>query len=180
MSKLYLIALEVGLTIALMTLGGRWEIQLPGVALPLTLQSMVAILTPLIFSRRNAAGGILLYLLLAATGLPLLAGGVGGWHYFSAAGGGYLIGFYVVALTSILLKKRMKEPRFLYIFAFFIIQHLVITAVGLSWMYLSNGAAIAIHSHVSPYMPGMIVKSFVGTFIAEIYFRARTRILAKN
>lgn len=167
------IAIEVLITVVMMYAGGQFSIELPGLNLPITLQSMLAILLPLIFSRRNAAGGILLYLIFAALGAPILATGVGGFEYFISDSGGYLIGFYLMALTTALLKPHIKNPRILVVFGIFTVQHVFLSVIGLSWIYFSGSSEIFFDTHISPYLPGIIVKSFFGALIYEGYDRAK-------
>ncbi|MEX2596035.1 MAG: biotin transporter BioY, partial [Salibacteraceae bacterium] len=150
-----------------MYLSGITPIELPGLNLPITLQSMFAILLPLSLKRRNAAGGILLYLALAALGVPLLATGVGGFEYFKGDSGGYLIGFYIIALTTAILKPQIKKPRYFYVFAIFILQHIIITLCGLGWIIVTGSSNIAFDTHLSPFLPGIVVKSFLGALIFD-------------
>lgn len=173
MNRLLNIGIEVSLTLMLMYLSGVFPIELPGLNLPITLQSMMAILLPLALQRRNAAGGILLYLVLASLGVPILAGNVGGYEYFLSDSGGYLVGFYLMALISAGLKPYIKKPRFIYVFGIFLFQHGILTALGLSWIYLSGSSEIEFKSHVNPFLPGIIVKSFLGVVLYEIIYHIR-------
>jgi biotin transport system substrate-specific component len=171
MDKLKRIALEVAATLAIMYLAGITPVQLPGLNLPLTFQSMFAVALPLVFTRRNAAGGVLLYLILAALGVPILAGGVGGIRYFLSDSGGYLLGFYLMSLSTTLLKKRVSEPRYLYLFAIFLFQHGLLTLLGLLWIWSIESSDITWATHVSPFLPGIIAKSFIGTILVEAWLR---------
>lgn len=168
------IAIEVLLTLVLMYGSGQVAIELPGLNLPITLQSMLAILLPLAFNRRNAAGGILLYLILAALGAPILATGVGGIEYFTSDSAGYLAGFYIMALTTAVIKPYIKSPRIVMVFGIFILQHILLSAIGLSWIYFSASSEIALETHVSPFMPGIIAKSFIGALCYEAYERVKS------
>ncbi len=168
------IAIEVLLTLILMYGSGQLAIEFPGLNLPITLQSMLAILLPLVFNRRNAAGGILLYLILAALGAPILATGVGGFKYFLSDSGGYLVGFYLMAITTTAIKPHIKQPRVLIVFVIFILQHLLLTVVGLSWIWISGSSEIAFDTHISPFMPGIMVKSFIGALCCEAFERVKS------
>lgn len=168
MKRVLLISTEVLLTVLIMYLSGQTPIEFPGLNLPITLQSMCAILLPLVLHRRNAAGGVLLYLLLAAIGVPILATGVGGIQYFLSDSGGYLLGFYLMALTTALLKRRIKSPKVIYVFGIFILQHTFLTVCGLGWILLTESSEIHFETHISPFLPGIIVKSFLGALLYEV------------
>jgi biotin transport system substrate-specific component len=76
-----------------MWISGRISFEIPALSVPITLQSMVAILLPLCLIGRYASGGILIWLILGALGLPFFADGNGGYQYFYSNSGGYLLGF---------------------------------------------------------------------------------------
>lgn len=179
MRRLATISIEVVMVVLIMYVSGLRPVELPGLNLPLTLQSMFAILLPLIFTGRNAAGGMLIYLVLAALGVPILAGGVGGWQYFLSDSAGYLIGFYVITVCTSYLKGRLPEPRFLSNFIVFMLMHGVLTVIGLSVIALSGSSEIAWSTHVDPFLPGIIAKSFLGTLIAEAYLRGKNFVTRK-
>jgi len=165
-------AIEILVTALLMSASGQFQIELIGIALPITLQSMFAILLPLIFRTTSASLGILLYLLLALVGLPVLAGGASGVEPFLGNSGGYLIGFVVLGAASHFWKDWMKTPRFVYVFAVFFFQHVLLTILGLSWIALLDTSTIAWSTHIGPFIPGLVVKGCIGTGLAEAYFRA--------
>lgn len=167
------ISIEVLLTVLLMYASGQITITLPSLHLPLTLQSLFAILLPLVLNRRNAAGGILLYLILAMLGVPILANNVGGLSYFISDSGGYLVGFYLVALSSAWFKPLIKFPRLLIVFTIFIIQHVIITVLGLSWIWIMETSKISFDTHLNPFLPGMIIKSFIGSLMYEVIERSK-------
>lgn len=157
---------------------GQFSVELPGLHLPLTLQSLVAVLLPLVLNRRNAAGGILLYLILAMLGVPLLANGVGGLSYFLSNSGGYLLGFYFVALTSAWFKPWIKFPRPVIVFGIFLIQHVIITVLGLGWIWLLETSKISFETHIDPFLPGIIIKSFLGSLVYEAIVRSQSFLQA--
>lgn len=147
-----------------------------GIVLPISLQSMTAILLPLIFRRNIGVIAVGLYLVLGAIGVPVFAGGLGGWRYFYSTSGGYLVGFLIVAFLTSLVKDWIKGNNgFLITFLIFIAMHAVLTASGLSWLYINN-AEISFSVHVSPFMPGTVIKSIIGATVSEIvrfYFSRR-------
>lgn len=65
---------------------------------PITLQDVLVVLTPLLFGE-TAYVAVLAYLLLGLVGLPVFAGGLSGMATFSGPTGGFLIGFLLVAIV---------------------------------------------------------------------------------
>lgn len=142
-------------------------------SVPITLQSMFAILLPLILNARSASGGVLLYLILGATGLPIFAAASGGIFYFYSNSGGYLIGFYVIALLTIRFKNWSAKQPFLRGLVVFALMHLVLTIIGLLWIAIAKTSDIAFSTHVGPYLPGVVVKSAMGSLIFEVANRIK-------
>lgn len=68
-----------------------------GIPVPVTAQSMGAMLAGAILGARRGAASMVLFLALVAVGLPLLAGGRGGLGVFAGPSVGYLVGFVVGA-----------------------------------------------------------------------------------
>lgn len=161
----------MALSCVLMWLSGQWPVHLPGILLPVTLQSMVAILLPLVMDKRSAQGGILMFLILGATGLPVFAGASGGIEHFLGNSGGYLIGFYFCALLAGWLKTWCSVQPFLRGSLVFLTLHTVLTAIGLGWIAATSASEIAFSTHISPFLPGVVVKSAFGALIFEATIR---------
>ena len=133
--------------------------------LPISFQSMTAILLPLVFDKRIGALAVLANLISGALGLPVFAEGSGGYIYFLANSGGYLVGFLVAAVLAMPLKQFIKgRMSFLIAILIFIGLQIAITLCGLSWLII-NDVDIVYGRDVSPYMPGLIIKSLIGASI---------------
>ena len=161
------IAFEVGLALILMALSSQVSVSLPGLALPLTFQSMCAIMLPLVIARRNAAGGIVLFLILALFGLPILAGGASGAQHFTGLSGGFLMGLYIVAQGAGILKKLIRHPRLISNLFIFLSMHVLLLSCGLLWIFIQDLGVITWADYVSPFLPGIVVKSFIGTIVVS-------------
>lgn len=167
--------LECLLTAAVMSLSGQFPIDLPGIPVPITLQSMFAILLPLTFRTTSATLGIVTYLLLALLGLPVLAGGGSGVEAFSGNSGGFLIGFAVIGAATHLWKERISSPRLAFLLGIFLFQHIFLVILGLSWIAIFKTSEIHWSTHVSPFIPGMLAKTILGAGLVEVYHRLRER-----
>lgn len=173
MKQLLTIAWQVALTVMLMALSGKHAVELPGIAVPITLQSMLPILLPLVLRSRNAVGGVVLYLVLGSLGLPVFANGASGFQHFQTNSGGYLIGFYIIALASAAMRSSLTSPRMLKALTLFIALHVALMIIGLTWIWLLNTSDIAFSTHVQPFLPGLVAKSVIGALIFELATRLR-------
>lgn len=149
-----------------MWVGGLFSFTVLDLSVPITLQSMFAILLPLTLKGRNASGGILLFLVLGALDLPLFAEGVGGLRYFYSNSGGYLLGFYIIAIIVSQYKLRRPSISFIETLLLFISMHILLTIIGLSWIAIFDLGEIKFDTYVAPYLPGLVIKSFGGTILS--------------
>jgi biotin transport system substrate-specific component len=92
-------ALQVALFVTLLTLSARVRIELPGVPAPVTLQTLVVLMTGMILGPRQGAIAVLSYLGLIAIGLPLDSRGLGTAAFIGPTAG-YLIAFPMAAFVS--------------------------------------------------------------------------------
>jgi len=81
-----------------------------GFPVPITAQSMGAMLAGAILGRRRGAAAMTLFVALVALGLPLLAGGRGGLGVFSGPSVGYIVGFPVAAWVVGWLTEALGAP----------------------------------------------------------------------
>ena len=81
---------------ALIALGARIVLPLPGTPVPLTLQVPFVLLAGTLLGAWDGAAAVLLYLTLGVAGLPVFAAG-GGPAYLLGPTGGYLVGFLPAA-----------------------------------------------------------------------------------
>lgn len=81
---------------------------------PVTLQSLLVLVTALLGGTKIGLSAILLYLGMGALGLPFFAGGIGGFAHFAAPSGGFLLGLLptvlIASLFSPMNKRTPKTP----------------------------------------------------------------------
>jgi biotin transport system substrate-specific component len=176
-TRLFYISWQVGLSCLIIWLSGQLSFTILGLSVPITLQSMFAILLPVWLNSRNAQGGILLFLFLGGPGLPVFAGGAGGISYFYSNSGGYLIGFYIISFLVGIYKRNTTNRSILAFILLFVILHLTLTAIGLTWITFFNLSEIKFETHIAPYLPGLVIKSFGGALISLLISK---RNLAAN
>lgn len=150
-------------------------IPLPGIPVPITLQTLGAMLAGAMLGPWRGALACLLYLVLAAIGLPVLPGGRGGLGAFMGPTGGFLIGMVVGALvigwlTRTLVTRASRDWAKLggYLAACIVGGILVVYAFGVPWlaavtkMGLPKAATV-----VSVFVPGDLIKAVVAAWVAS-------------
>lgn len=135
MSKLYVQVLAVLLGTAALTLSAK--IQIPFYPVPMTFQSMVAVLIGAWFGARLGGITLLAYLAEGAIGLPVFAGtpekGIG-LAYMAGPTGGYLMGFLVAAVAVGWLARRGWDRSILTMAAAMLVGNVIIYGLGLAWL----------------------------------------------
>jgi biotin transport system substrate-specific component len=164
---LALIAVFVGIIAAL---GLVPAIAIPGVAVPITLQTLGVMLAGAILGRWRGTAAVLVFLLLVALGLPLLAGGRGGLGVFVGPSAGFLIGFPVAAFVIGWLTERFNAAQSLpkgiaiNVFGGIVVLY-AFGIVGLSiigQLPLAKAAAVSV-----VFLPGDLAKAVVAALVAR-------------
>ncbi len=144
-------------------------IVLPVIGVPITAQSLGAMLAGSVLGARRGSLAIVLFLLLVAIGVPLLAGGRGGFGVFLGPSGGFLLGWPIAAFAIGWMIERSWAR--LDIWRGFVINALggivVMYACGIPW--------IAVVAEISlwqafigamGFLPGDVIKAAVAAFVA--------------
>ena len=131
LSKLLLVVLGA----ALLTISAK--IQIPFFPVPMTMQTLVVLVTGMAFGARLGATAVAAYLMLGAFGLPVFAGtpekGIG-LAYMLGPTGGYLFGFVAAAGVCGYLAERGWDRRMSTTFLAMLIGNAVIYIPGLVWL----------------------------------------------
>lgn len=129
------IALFAALTAAL---GLFPPLTLPGLGVPITAQSMGAMLAGAIAGSRRGGLALVLFLVLVAVGLPLLAGGRGGFGVFLGPTGGFLLSWPIAAFVIGLMFERSGANLTLVKSAVFLVLGGVVLVylIGIPWVSL--------------------------------------------
>ena len=148
-----------------MYIGSQIHVPIPGLPVPLTLQTLFCILLPLVFGKPFASIGIGLFLVFGALGLPVFAGNSGGYEYFPGNSGGYLMGFLVASLLTWKVKSDKRLLRLAYVFLEFVILQLVILFGGALWISFGvpNWEIL-----IGPFILPLLIKALLGTALLEL------------
>ncbi|MDR3518339.1 MAG: biotin transporter BioY [Azospirillaceae bacterium] len=150
-------------------LGLMPAIALPVLPVPITMQSMGAMLAGAILGPRRGALAVVLFVVLVAAGFPLLAGGRGGLAVFAGPTAGYIVGWCAGAATTGWLVQRMWQRLNLgrAILATAIGGILVVYAIGVPWMAAIAGLPLGkaiLGSAV--FLPGDLIKATLAASVA--------------
>lgn len=150
----------------LMALSGQTALFIPGIETPITWQSMLAILLPLIFPRREAVIGVLVFLIAGALGSPVFANGNGGYEIFLSTSGGYLIGFLIISIISGFFKNSFKKGGKIWApFALFFGLQILLSIIGNVFIIVGDYG----DPHFLPFLTGIIIKSFIGWGVFVVF-----------
>lgn len=160
------VALFAALTAAL---GVFPPVTLPVIGVPITAQSMGAMLAGSILGARRGALALVLLLVLVAVGLPLLAGGKGGFGVFLGPSAGFLFGWPLTAfVTGWLFERYWTRLTFLHAAAFLALGGIVVLyPLGILWIAAVAGIPVATAALSSAaFIPGDIVKIVLTAVVA--------------
>ncbi|MCO6386532.1 biotin transporter BioY [Aliihoeflea sp. 40Bstr573] len=160
------IALFAALTAAL---GVFPPFTLPVVGVPITAQSMGAMLAGSVLGAKRGSLALALFLVLVAAGLPLLAGGRGGFAVFAGPGGGFLVSWILVAFVVGLLCERFwRNLGFFQALGINILGGiLVLYPIGIAWISLTTGLSYFEAAAGSiGFIPGDLIKAAIAATVA--------------
>lgn len=111
---------------AAMTGAVAWfKIPLPFTPVPITLQTLMVLLSGAMLGSYYGSLAMIIYLILGAIGLPVFAGGSSGFGALFGPTGGYLFSYPIAAFIIGKMIERKKLNIFLRYFSFFIIVFFV-------------------------------------------------------
>jgi len=163
----------------LTALGAYVMVPIPGTPVPVTLQTMVVILSGVLLGARLGAASQLAYLAAGIAGAPVFTGGGAGPLHLMGLTGGYLLAFPVAAAVAgaVAGRARSRGVGRVRILAGLAAGAAVILAVGASQLAILTGdAANAIRLGITPFVAGDAVKILVALLVAN---RVRDRVLGR-
>jgi biotin transport system substrate-specific component len=146
------------------------KVQIPFWPVPMTMQTLVVVLLPILFGTRAGVGAVVLYLMEGMMGLPVFAGtpvqGIG-VVYMVGPTGGFLAGFLGGAIISGLIAQHFK-PNFMTGLMAATAGHAFIFLLGVSWLAQSLGWTQALAVGFIPFMAASVVKILMAASITKI------------
>lgn len=162
---------------ALLVIGGSLaltlsaKIQVPFWPVPITMQSMVALLIGVAFGSRLGALTILAYLAEGVAGLPVFAGMAAGPAYLAGPTGGYLLGFLLGGAFAGWAAERgwgRDLPRTALVM---LLGHFLIFAPGALWLAVLFGWNKMIAFGIAPFLLATLLKSALGAAIVSALWK---------
>lgn len=132
---------------------------------PITLQTLVVMLLPILWGTQIGVIVVAGYLLLGALGLPVFSGGGHGWAVFAGPTGGFLIGFLPATLVTGMMVHSRWGNKWLAIGLAILVGHQIVLMVGLPWYGWQKGWDL-VPSLWASLTPGMLVKVILGMLLA--------------
>ena len=150
----------------LMVISGWVRIPLPGSPVPVTLQTMVVLLSGALLGGMSGAGVQGAYILSGMLGLPVFSTLGSGYLYMAGPTGGYMAGFVV---ASFIVGKGIVYCRknvFL-VFTLMSLASFVILFCGMLWLKILLGLPFSklLTIGVMPFIPGDLFKSALAAMI---------------
>jgi biotin transport system substrate-specific component len=159
----------------LLAVSAKVNLQLPFV--PMTLQTLVVLMTGAAYGWRLGTATLVLYLVAGAGGLPVFAGPVGGLKPLFGATAGFLFGFVVAAFITGWLAERGWDRSVGWLFVAMAIGHFVILSMGWAWLAFGVGLGVgkALIVGVTPFLVGALLKNAIGALLIPLAYGAAAR-----
>ncbi len=182
---------STALTHALFIVGGvgfisamaQVSIPVPGSPVPVTGQTLAALLVGTTYGARLAFSTFATYLIAGIAGAPIFAPSATsanhGLDRIMSATGGYLIGMLVASLVLGYLADRKADQKFLTSYPALLLGEVTIFSFGLTWLHYSLDLSwsATISAGLTPFIFGEILKvAIVGTTLPLIWRRIATAL----
>jgi biotin transport system substrate-specific component len=141
------------------------SLPLPGSPVPITGQTLGALLIGGSLGMQLGVSSYLTYLAIGALGAPVFAGGVGGLAKISGATGGYLVG---MALATAILGfgvKRAWDKKLITWLPVVVLAETAIFTIGVYWLHVSTSQSLSwsISKGFTPFILGEVIKVGIAT-----------------
>ena len=174
-----LMAVAFGVLLGNALLIASAKTQIPFWPVPMTLQTLVAVLIGFAMGPRRGVATALLNLPAGAAGLPVFAGtperGIG-IAYMAGPTGGYLAGCVVAAWLSGQAAARGWARTWLTRALTIAASFIAIYALGAAWLSTFVGPAAALKAGVMPFLLGDAIKLALGVVLVDAMGRTREMI----
>ena len=177
------------LTQALFIIGGvgfiaalaQISIPIPGSPVPVTGQTLAALLIGTTYGARLGFITFSTYLLAGVAGAPIFAGSTHGIERVTGATGGYLVGMLLASFVLGYLADRKADQSFKTSFPALILGDLIIFTFGLLWLRASLDLtwSATIAAGLTPFILGELLKIAITATSLPLIWRRISRTLNK-
>ena len=153
------VALVVG-GVAFLTLMAQISVPVPGSPVPVTGQTLGALLIGSAYGASLGFTTFATYLIVGFVGAPVFAAGTHGFARITGATGGYLVGMLLASLITGYLAGRKWDQKIKTVVPTMILGDIVIFAVGIFWLHHSIHAtwAVTFKLGFTPFILGEVIK----------------------
>lgn len=163
---------QIGMFAALTAIGAF--ITIPVGPVPITLQSLIVLLSGIILGSRKAMLSQIAYILLGIMGLPIFSGFSGGFQHVLKPSFGFLIGFVAAAYVAGKFAEKEKASIKSLTMAVFA-GTLVMYAIGLPYMYYILNIMLTknfnlmqvLNMGMFMFIPGDTLKAAIAVFVGK-------------
>lgn len=150
-------------------LAGHIRIYLPETPVPITLQSMVVLLSGACLGFVGGMSSQVLVILLSFVGWPMFSQAVTWESLWMLPSGGYIVGFIASAGAAGLARRHIQTSSWLITFATFFLLSMLILVPGLVWLKVvtENSWSWAWQAGFVPFLLGDILKCAFATALLK-------------
>lgn len=142
------------------------HISVPFWPVPITLQTLVVLLTGAVLGPQLAAATVIAYVAEGLAGLPVFSYG-GGVPAFVGPTGGYIVGFLPAAILTGVAARRGWLRSVAGTVLAFAAAHIFIFGFGLAWLGLFVGWSKVLAVGLVPFLPGEALKIALATTLTR-------------
>lgn len=140
-------------------------------SLPITLQSLLIVLIPVLIGWKAGGIAIFLYLLLGAIGLPVFIDDSSGFDKFTGATGGFLIAFLIGGIVAGYIAEELQIRNNYKAIIALLAGHVIILGLGLPWMWMFIPSNDPVHDVLNYFAPMSLLKVAIAFLIVQIINR---------
>lgn len=171
-ASLWLVAVALGSA----ALAVSAQLSIPMVPVPMTMQTYVVLMIGVMCGWRLAALTVLAYLIEGAAGLPVFSDGHSGLAWLMGKTGGYLFGYLFAAAAMGYLADRGWNSVWWKLALSLSIGHVIVFALGVSWLAIYIGWSNAIVFGLIPFLLGTVLKTALAFFSVYGVRQATSRV----
>src|SRR3989338_1057228 len=136
---------------------------------PITLQTLVVLLSGAMLGPYYGALAMILYVVVGALGLPVFAGGGSGIGALLGPTGGYLFSYFIAAFVIGKILQIRKSPKYLDYVLAMIAGTIIIYTLGAGWGMAVTGLGLTaiMIGWVLPFIIGDTIKLLIAAYIAN-------------
>lgn len=149
------------------------SIPIPGSPVPVTGQTLAALLIGTSYGLALGTSSFLLYLLVGFVGLPVFADGSHGISRLTGATGGYLVGMLLATALTGYLAERKWDQRFRTSIPTMLLGSVVIFGSGMFWLHhvAAESWSWTLSKGFTPFIPGEIIKIAIASTSLPVVWR---------